>query len=58
MNLKDGELNYLTIAVMQGYQINNGDIKTMTPLQKQAMVVINEMIWEWKGKQKTLMVTV
>ena len=43
---------------MQGYQINNGDINTMTPLQKQAMIVINEMIWKWKGKQKTLMVTV
>ena len=43
---------------MHGYQINNGDIKTMTPLQKRVMVVINEMIWEWKGKQKGLMVTV
>lgn len=43
---------------MQGYQINNGDIKTMTPLQKHAMIVINEMIWNWKGKQKYLMVTV
>ena len=39
---------------MLGYKINNGDIKTMTPLQKQAMIIINNIILEWKSKNKPL----
>jgi len=49
-----GKLSYITIAVMNGYLINNGDIKTMTPLQKIAMVTINQIIFKWKSKNKPL----
>ena len=31
---------------MQGYKIKNGDITGMTPLQKQAMVIITDCILE------------
>lgn len=37
---------------MHGYRINNGDITTMTPLQKMAMIAINNNILKWKAKNK------
>jgi len=49
-----GKLSYITVAVMNGYHINNGDITTMTPLQKMAMVTINQIIFKWKSKNKPL----
>ena len=54
MNLDDGKLNYLTIACLNGYKINGGDISTMTPLQKSAMIIINEIILDWKIDGKAL----
>ena len=39
---------------MYGYLINNGDISTMTPLQRMAMVTINKIILKWKSKNKPL----
>ena len=36
--------------------INNGDLTTMTPLQKQAMNCINQILLKWKTKQKPLVV--
>jgi len=41
---------------MNGYLINNGDIKTMTPLQKMAFMIINEKIFSWKSKNKPFVV--
>jgi len=41
---------------MNGYLINNGDIATMTPLQKKAMAIINKIIFEWKLKNKALLI--
>ena len=39
---------------MNGYHINKGDISTMTPLQKQAMVAINSNILKWKSKNNPI----
>ena len=41
---------------MNGYMINNGDISTMTPLQKITMIIIQEIIIKWKSKNKAMVV--
>ncbi len=33
---------------MYGYKINNGDISTMTPLQKFATAIMVDNIFKWK----------
>jgi len=45
-------MKYLTRACLHGYKINNGDLSTMTPLQKLASFIITENIFEWKMKNK------
>ena len=43
------------MACLNGYRINNGDISTMTPLQKITMTVINNLILDWKNDNKVLL---
>lgn len=37
---------------MHGYQINDGDLSSMTPLQKQACLIISDTIFKWKLDNK------
>ena len=55
MSLKTGsELRYLTEAHLVGYQLNNGNLSSMTPLQKIATRIIIAEIIKWKMDNKPL----
>ena len=40
------------MAHFNGYQINNGNLTGLTPLQKQAVNCITSIIWKFKMESK------
>jgi len=40
------------MQLIGGYQINGGDLSTMTPLQLIATNCINDIIFKWKSKNE------
>lgn len=41
---------------LMGYQINNGDLSTMTPLQRLVVGIISREILNWKLDNKPVIV--
>ena len=51
---KESKLRHITEAHLVGYQLNNGNLSSMTPLQKIATRIIITEIIEWKMDNKPL----